>query len=210
MKTVKNFLIDLGLCLLISLPCFFICDMIAERCAENRNMIAAKWLIDWLDIQLGLAGISLLLLIAYMLVGRRNRKTKAAKIVGTMTIVAITATIVYGVFMLLEWWFPDNADSGFTGNWVQWLPVSISIAVFLHLQERRRMQSCKNANDLVVAAEYQEKAEAETICAMLEEKGIKAMTVEMGSPMYINCESSAPLQVQVMGKELKRAQELLK
>ena len=199
MKTVKNFLIDLGLCLLISLPCYFICDMIGN-----------KGIIDWLDIQLGLAGVSLLLLIAYIQVGRRNRKTKAAKIVGTMTIVSITATIVYGVFMLLEWWFPDKADSGFTGNWVQWLPVSISIAVFLHLQERRRMQSCKNANDLVVAAEYQEKAEAETICAMLEEKGIKAMTVEKGSPMYINCESSAPLQVQVMGKDLQIAKKIIK
>ena len=199
MKTVKNFLIDFGLCLLLSLPCYFICDMIGN-----------KGIIDWLDIQLGLAGVSLLLLVAYILVGRRNRKTKGAKIIGTMTIVAITATIVYGVFMLLEWWFPNNADSGFTGNWAQWFPVSISIAVFLHLQERRRMQSYKNANDLVVAAEYQEKAEAETICAMLEEKGIKAMTVEKGSPMYINCESSAPLQVQVMGKDLQIAKKIIK
>ena len=47
MKTVKNFLIDFGLCLLIALPFHFLCDM-----------VAAKWFIDWLDIQLGLVGVS--------------------------------------------------------------------------------------------------------------------------------------------------------
>ena len=210
MKTVKNFLIDLGLCLLIALPFHFLCDMVAENCAENSDMVAAKWLIDWLDIQLGLAGVSLLLLIAYMLVGYGNRKSRVAKIVGTMTIVAITATIVYGIFMLLEWWFPDNAESGFTGNWVQWFPVSISIATFLHLQERRRVQSYNNANDLVVAAECRNRAEAEAICAMLEEKGIKATTMENDSPMCMDGAESLPVQVLVMGKELQNAKNIIK
>ena len=198
MKTVKNFLIDFGLCLLIALPFHFLCDM-----------VAAKWLIDWLDIQLGLVGVSLLMLIAYMLVGYSNRKSRGAKIVGTMTIVAITATIVYGIFMLLEWWFPDNAESGFTGNWEQWFPVSISIAAFLHLQERRRVQSYKNDNDLVVAAECRDRGEAEALCAMLEEKGIKATTVEKGSPMYIDSAKGLPAQVQVMGKDLQSAQRII-
>ena len=67
-----------------------------------------------------------------------------------------------------------------------------------------------NDNDLVVAAECQNKVEAEAVRAMLNDKGINAMTVEKGSAMYINTESGAPLQVQVMGKELKRAQELIK
>ena len=210
MKTVKNFLVDFGLCLLIALPFHFLCDMVAENCAENSDMVAAKWLIDWLDIQLGLVGVSLLMLIAYILVGYGNRKSRGAKIVGTMTIVAITATIVYGIFMLLEWWFPDNAESGFTGNWEQWFPVSISIAAFLHLQERRRVQSYKNNNDLVVVAGCQENAEAESVCAVLEEKGIKAMAVEKGSPMYIDNADNAPLQVQVMDKDLQSAKKVLK
>ena len=199
MKTVKNFLIDFFFCLLISVPCFFLCDM-----------IGAKGIIDWLDIQLGLAGASVLLLIAYILTARCCKESKGRKIVGTMTIVAIVATIIFGVFMLLEWLFPDNAESGFTDNWVQWFPVSISISLFLHMQERRRVQSYKNDNDLVVAAEYQDKAEAEAICAMLEKKGIKAIVVEKGDVMYIKSESGAPLQVQVMGRDLHYAKRIIK
>ncbi|MBR5852068.1 MAG: hypothetical protein IKY73_06060 [Bacteroidaceae bacterium] len=199
MKTVKNFLIDFVFCLLITLPCYFLCDM-----------MGGKGIIDWLDIQLGLAAASLLLLIAYILVGRCCKESKGAKILGTMTVIAIATTVIFGVFMLLEWKFPDNTDSCFTGNWEQWFPASIAIATFMHFQERRRAQSYKNDNDLVVAAECQNKVEAEAVRAMLNDKGINAMTVEKGSAMYINTESGAPLQVQVMGKELKRAQELIK
>ena len=199
MKTVKNFLIDFAFCLLITLPCYFLCDM-----------MGGKGIIDWLDIQLGLAAASLLLLIAYILVGRCCKESKGAKILGTMTVIAIATTVIFGVFMLLEWKFPDNTDSCFTGNWEQWFPASIAIATFMHFQERRRAQSYKNDNDLVVAAECQNKVEAEAVRAMLNDKGINAMTVEKGSAMYINTESGAPLQVQVMGKELKRAQELIK
>ena len=199
MKTVKNFLIDFVFCLLITLPCYFLCDM-----------MGGKGIIDWLDIQLGLAAASLLLLIAYILVGRCCKESKGAKIIGTMTVIAIATTVIFGVFMLLEWKFPDNTDSCFTGNWEQWFPASIAIATFMHFQERRRAQSYKNDNDLVVAAECQNKVEAEAVRAMLNDKGINAMTVEKGSAMYINTESGAPLQVQVMGKELKRAQELIK
>lgn len=199
MKTVKNFLIDFVFCLLITLPCYFLCDM-----------MGGKGIIDWLDIQLGLAAASLLLLIAYILVGRCCKESKGAKILGTMTVIAIATTVIFGVFMLLEWKFPDNTNSCFTGNWEQWFPASIAIATFMHFQERRRAQSYKNDNDLVVAAECQNKVEAEAVRAMLNDKGINAMTVEKGSAMYINTESGAPLQVQVMGKELKRAQELIK
>ena len=136
MKTVKNFLTDFFFCLLISVPCFFLCDMIVE-----------KNVIDWLDIELGLIGASVLLLIAYMLFARCYKESKGRKIVGTMTILAIVATVIYSVFMLLEWLSPDNAESGFTGNWVQWFPVSISISVFLYMQERRRVQNCRNDNN---------------------------------------------------------------
>ena len=198
MKTVKNFLIDFVFCLLITLPCYFLCDM-----------MGGKGIIDWLDIQLGLAAASLLLLIAYILVGRCCKESKGAKILGTMTVIAIATTVIFGVFMLLEWKFPDNTNSGFTGNWEQWFPASIAIATFMHFQERRRAQSYKNDNDPVVAAEYQEMPEAEKACAILNEKGINAMIVEKGSPMYINSVNDAPVQVQVMGKELKRTKESL-
>ena len=168
-----------------------------------------KGVIDWLDMLIGLAGVSLILLVAYLVIGRLNRKKIAAKFIGSMTVVAIAATIIYCAFMLLEWWFPDNADSGFTGNWEQWFPASISIAAFLHLQERRRAEKYRNENDLVVAAECRDKAEAEALCAMLEEKGIKAMAVEKGSPMYIDSAKGLPAQVQVMGKDLQSAQRII-
>ena len=198
MKAVKYFLIDFAISLLISLPCFFLCDYLSQ-----------KGVIDWLDMLIGLAGVSLILLVAYLVIGRLNRKKIAAKFIGSMTVVAIAATIIYCAFMLLEWWFPDNADSGFTGNWVQWFPASISIATFLHLQERRRAEKYRNENDLVVAAECRDRGEAEALCAMLEEKGIKAMAVEKGNAMYIDSAKGLPVQVQVMCKDLQRAQRII-
>ncbi len=198
MKTIKYFFIDFAISLLISLPCFFLCDYLSQ-----------KGVIDWLDMLIGLAGVSLILLVAYLVIGRLNRKKIAAKFIGSMTVVAIAATIIYCAFMLLEWWFPNNADSDFTGNWVQWFPASISIATFLHLQERRRAEKYRNENDLVVVAECRDRGEAEALCAMLEEKGIKAMAVEKGNAMYIDSAKGLPVQVQVMGKDLQSAQSII-
>lgn len=198
MKTVKYFLIDFAICLLISLPCFFLCDYMSQ-----------EGVIDWLDIQIALSSFAIIALIAYILIGRRKKDTKIAGILNTMAILALASTVIYGVFMILEWLFPDNAESGFTGNWVQWFPVSISIATFLHLQERRRAEKYRNENDLVVAAECRDKAEAEALCAMLEEKGIKAMAVEKGNAMYIDSAKGLPVQVQVMGKDLQSAQRII-
>ena len=198
MKTVKNFLIDFAICLLISLPCFFLCDYLSQKGA-----------IDWLDIQISLSSFAIIALIAYILIGRRKKDTKIAGILNTVAILALASTVIYGVFMILEWLFPNNADSGFTGNWVQWFPTSISIATFLHLQERRRAEKYRNENDLVVAAECRDKAEAEALCATLEGKGIKAMAVEKGNAMYIDSAKGLPVQVQTMGKDLQRAQRVI-
>ena len=198
MKTVKYFLIDLAICLLISLPCFFLCDYLSQEGA-----------IDWLDIQIALSSFAIIALIAYILIGRRKKDTKIAGILNTMAILALASTVIYGVFMILEWLFPNNAENDFTGNWMQWFPASISIATFLHLQERRRAEKYRNENDLVVAAECRDKAEAEALCAMLEEKGIKAMAVEKGNAMYIDSAKGLPVQVQVMGKDLQSAQRII-
>ena len=132
MKTVKNFLVDFVISFLISLPCYFICDIIVE-----------KGIIDWLDIMSGIAGVSILLLCANILLARRDKEARITKVVNTMTLMAIVATVIYGVFMLLEWLFPDSEDVAFTGNWVQWFPVSISLSAFLHMQDRRRAQGAE-------------------------------------------------------------------
>ena len=198
MKKVRVFLIDSIVSLLISAPFVFLCDW-----------MGGKELVDWLDIQLALSGFAVIMLIANILLARRNKTARTTAIVNSVAIVALASTIIYGVFMILEWLFPGDTAGSFTGNWVQWFPVSISIATFLHLQERRRAEKYRNENDLVVAAECRDKAEAEALCAMLEEKGIKAMTVEKGNPMYIDNCSDAPLQVQVMGKDLQSAQRII-
>ena len=198
MKTVKNFLIDFAICLLISLPCFFLCDYLSQKGA-----------IDWLDIQIALSSFAIIALIANILLARRDKTARITAIVNSVAIVALASTIIYGVFMILEWLFPGDTAGSFTGNWVQWFPVSISLAIFLHLQERHRMQNYKSENDLVVAAECHDIAEAEKLSAMLEEKGIKAMTVEKGNPMYIDNADNAPLQIQVMGKDLQSAKKVL-
>ena len=199
MKTIKNFLVDFVVSFLIALPCHFLCDW-----------MSIKGSVDWLDIQIGLAGTSFLLLIAYIFIAQHDKEARIAKITNTMTLTAIVATVIYGVFMLLEWWSPDNADSVCNGTWEQWFPVSISLSIFIYIQEKRMEQNYKNNNDLVVIAEYHDKTEAETICAMLEQKGINAMTVEKGSTMYINTKKNTPVQLQVMNKELQKAKELIK
>ena len=198
MKTVKYFFIDFAICLLISLPCSFLCDYLSQ-----------EGVIDWLDIQIALSSFAIIALIANILLARRDKTARITAIVNSVAIVALASTTIYGVFMILEWLFPDNADSCFNGNWVQWFPVSISIATFLHLQERRRAEKYRNENDLVVAAECRDKAEAEALCAMLEEKGIKAMAVEKGNAMYIDSAKGLPVQVQVMGKDLQSAQRII-
>lgn len=198
MKTVKYFFIDFAICLLISLPCSFLCDYLSQ-----------EGVIDWLDIQIALSSFAIIALIANILLARRDKTARITAIVNSVAIVALASTIIYGVFMILEWLFPGDTAGSFTGNWVQWFPVSISLAIFLHLQERHRMQNYKSENDLVVAAECHDIAEAEKLSAMLEEKGIKAMTVEKGNPMYIDNADNAPLQIQVMGKDLQSAKKVL-
>ena len=61
MKAVKYFLIDFAISLLISLPCFFLCDYLSQKGG-----------IDWLDIQIALSSFAIIALIAYILIGRRK------------------------------------------------------------------------------------------------------------------------------------------
>lgn len=132
MKKVKYFLIDLVICLLIGFPFAFFCDWISN-----------KDIFDWLDMMFGLGSASILMLVACILLARWNKKSKITRMVNTVTIVAIVSTIVYGVFMLLEWFFPNDTASSFTGNWELWFPVSISISTFLLLQEKRNINNLK-------------------------------------------------------------------
>ena len=199
MRKVRNFLIDLLITLLIGLPFIFLCDLV------SKNL-----LIDWLDIISGSSALAILLIITNILLAKRKREARVTRVVNTLALVTLVFTIIFGIFVLLEWLFPENTGKPFDGNWEHWFPVSISLSIFLFMQERRRTQSYSNSNELVVAAQCQEREEAESIYAVLEQNGIKAMIVEQGSPMYINSEGGAPLQVQVMYKHLQQAKDIIK
>ena len=199
MKKVKIFTITLIQVIAILIPCIFLFDWI------DNNINA-----DWLDVLYTLGGIVGTLIGTSLLLKRWNKEAKIYRIVKTLTIITTTSTVMYCAYAFLNWIFPINAEEGFIADWAGWIAKSISLSVFIHIWDKRHRESLKNENDLVVAAECHTKAEAETMCAKLENDGIKVMIVEKESPMYINNDNNAPVQLQVMGKELKKAKEFIK
>ena len=197
MKKVKYFIIDSIIALIVSVPCIFFFDWISK-----------KGIFDWLDILFIAGGVSVVFIILNMLFARCKKCIKIRIIANTLTTIAIISTIMFGGFTLLEWLFPTTAK-GFCGDWAHWITISISMTTFFHLQERRKKKILKNENTLVVAAECDNAAEAAKMCATLDKNGIKAMMVEKGSSMFINNTAEAPMQIQVLGKELQRAKELI-
>ena len=197
MKKIKYFLIDSITALIISVPCIFLFDWVGK-----------KEIFNWLDIMLIACGVSIILIITNFILAQRNKCKKTKEIISTFATVATISTIMFGGFTLLEWLFPTTG-SGFTSDWAHWFTLSISLSIFFHRQEKRKVQSLKSENTLVVAAECGTTAEAEKICAMLDDNGIKAMTVKRENIMFINNGTEAAIQIQVLEKELKKAKELV-
>lgn len=198
MKKVKIFIVTLLQTIAVLIPCIFLFDWIGD----STNA-------DWLDVLYILGGIVGALIGIGLLLKQWNKKARITKTVKTLTVIAITSTFMYCVYALLDWIFTINAEDGFIGDWAGWMAQSISLSVFFVIWDKRNRESLKNENDLVVLAEYNEKAEAETMCEKLESNGIKAMIVEKESPMYINNDNNTPVQLQIMRKEFKRAKELI-
>ena len=199
MKKVKIFTITLIQVIAILIPCIFLFDWI-----DNKTNA------DWLDVLYTLGGIVGTLIGTCLLLKQWNKEAKIRKTVKALTVIAIACTIMYCGYAFLNWIFPINTEEGFISDWAGWIAQSISLSIFIHIWDKRHRESLKNENNLVVIAEYNEKAEAETMCEKLESNGIKAMIVEKESPMYINNDNNAPVQLQAMGKEQKKAKELIK
>ena len=195
MKKVLKFIINLIISLIVSLPCFVLLDWV-----EQRNHI------DWVDALMLMIAVSIVLAILTKRFKRNNPNT----ILKEITVFIISVTFLFGLFTLLEYLFDLIADKQFMYDWVQKLALSISLTAFENLNNWNRRNRLFANKWMVVAAECPELAEAEKICAMLEENGIKAMLADKNSAMYIKNEDANLIQVQVMQIDLEKAKDLIK
>ena len=87
--------------------------------------------------------------------------------------------------------------------------------IFIYLWSLYKTKISLNENDkekktLVVAAECDTMANAESICVMLKNNEIEAITVDKESPIYNKADKNiSQAQVQVCNKDLKKAKELI-
>lgn len=195
MKKALKFIINLIISLIVSLPCFVLLDWV-----EQRNHI------DWVDALMLMIAVSIVLAILTKRFKRNNPNT----ILKEITVFIISVTFLFGLFTLLEYLFDQIASKEFIYNWSQKLALSISLTAFENLNNWNKKNRLFADKWMVVAAECQELVEAEKMCAMLEENGIKAMIADKNSPMYIKNEGTNLIQVQVMQIDLKKAKDLIK
>ena len=195
MKKALKFIINLIISLIVSLPCFVLLDWV-----EQRNHI------DWVDALMLMIAVSIVLAILTKRFKRNNPNT----ILKEITVFIISVTFLFGLFTLLEYLFDQIAGKEFIYNWGEKLALSISLTAFENLNNWDKRNRLLNDKLMVVAAECQELVEAEKMCAMLEENGIKAMIADKNSPMYIKNEGTNLIQVQVMQIDLKKAKDLIK
>lgn len=194
MKKVLKFIINLIISLIVSLPCFVLLDWV-----EQRNHI------DWVDALMLMIAISIVLAILTKRFKRNNPNT----ILKEITVFIISVTFLFGLFTLLEYLFDQIAGKEFIYNWGQKLALSISLTAFENLNNWDKRNRLLNDKWMVVAAECHELVEAEKMCAMLEENGIKAMIADKNSPIYIKNDGKNLIQVQVMQIDLEKAKDLI-
>lgn len=125
MNKIKHFLIDLIISILICLPCLFVFRWIHEM-----------WNIDWLDVLLIMSGISVVSLAANLILA----KSRKSKKIFPVTKLAITSTVMYICYAIVEFILPISSDSAGI-NWEQWVTLSITMSVFFHIQEKRRLKN---------------------------------------------------------------------
>ena len=195
MKKVLKFFLSIVICTVISIPLL----LLFERVGQRNN-------IDWLDVFLIMTATSATLFGISKLLQRKNPN----KSIREITVFVTTATILFGTFTLFEWIFDTVSDTRFVYDWGQKLTLSISLTIFENLNSWYRRNNLFSSKELVVATACQELSEAEKVCTMLEDKGIRSMIVDKESPMYISNSNNSPFQVQVMGNELDKAKEAIK
>ena len=195
MKKVLKFFLSIVICTVISIPLL----LLFERVGQRNN-------IDWLDVFLIMTATSAILFVISKLLQRKNPN----KSIKEITVFVTTATILFGTFTLFEWIFDTVSDTRFVYDWGQKLTLSISLTIFENLNSWYRRNNLFSSKELVVATACQELSEAEKVCTMLEENGIKAMLADKNSAMYIKNEDANLIQVQVMQIDLEKAKDLIK
>ena len=200
MKKIFKFVLNLITTLAACIPCFLFFNWIGE-----------KGILDWKDILLIMIGVSSIILCTYIVLERKKGKSYFNKFMGNAVVFTITATILYIGFTLMEWIFVWATDNDFLYDWEQKLALSISLVIFNSLSERTNINDKeKKEKTLVVAAECDTIAVAESICAMLKNNEIEAIAVDKESPIYNKeDDKSSQAQVQVCNKDLKKAKELI-
>ena len=195
MKKVLKFFLSIVICTVISIPLLLLFKLVGQR----NN-------IDWLDVFLIMTATSAILFVISKLLQRKNPN----KSIKEITVFVTTATILFGTFTLFEWIFDTVSDTRFVYDWGQKLTLSISLTIFENLNSWYRRNNLFSSKELVVATACQELSEAEKVCTMLEENGIKAMLADKNSAMYIKNEDANLIQVQVMQIDLEKAKDLIK
>ena len=195
MKKVLKFFLSIVICTAISIPLLLLFEWVGQR----TN-------IDWLDVFLIMTATSAILFVISKLLQRKNPN----KSIKEITVFVTTATILFGTFTLFEWFFDTVSDTRFVYDWGQKLTLSISLTIFENLNSWYRRNNQFSSKELVVATACQELSEAEKVCTMLEENGIKAMLADKNSAMYIKNEDANLIQVQVMQIDLEKAKDLIK
>ena len=192
-QSLKNYFVAFIISIIISLPCYVLIEWIND-----------KGIMDWIDMLFISTGFSVVAFITSIIIGQIKRKTKIKDIIDTVSVIAVTTTIMYCGFIFIGYLFRQNA----TTDWEHWFFMSISLTVFYHFYDKYKTKN-KNSNELVVAAEYATTDEAKVVCTILENNGINTMIAEKGNPMYIKNDSQDTVQVQVLSQDLQRAKELL-
>lgn len=193
-KSIKNVLIFIALLLLTTVNIILL-ELVIGWLAGDEN-------ICWKSVLFAGIGLSVAVVIVDILIARSSVQGRGRDIISVCRKIILPATIMFGCSVLL---FNNSADAGGAFETTEWLSLSLSMAIFIYLYERKQQYDIQqDENGLVVVAECQDMQSAEMLCERLESNSIRAMIVEKESPIYIKG-GNAPIQIQVCRKDLNAA-----
>ena len=197
-KSIKNVLIFIALLLLTTVNVILL-EFVIGWLAGDEN-------ICWKSVLFAGIGLSVAVVIVEILLARSSVQGRGRDIISVCRKIILPATIMFGCSVLL---FNNSADAGGVFETTEWLSLSLSMAIFIYLYERKQQYDIQqDENGLVVVAECQDIQSAEMLCERLESNSIRAMIVEKESPIYIKG-GNAPIQIQVCRKDLNAAKNHL-
>ena len=150
------------------------------------------------------------IIIVDILNSRKKGVDRSDDIIKICRRILTTTTYMFCGMLLVEWLIQKLfSDKDFSLGLVHWLSFALSVALCDELIKKTKERKTKeDENALVIAAECKDMQTAEDLCNKLESNGIKAMTVEKDSPVYIKGNGS-PIQIQVCRKDLEKSKEII-